>query len=62
MENSAYYHFHKILSSEEYSLGRKVSDFLKNFETVKESNDARGQMMLIVATISDVSRDLKSSY
>jgi len=43
LESYSYYYFHKILTSESYNLGKRVSDFindfLHNYRSVKESAD-----------------------
>mmetsp|Transcript_52259 Transcript_52259/g.59725 ORF Transcript_52259/g.59725 Transcript_52259/m.59725 type:complete len:604 (+) Transcript_52259:83-1894(+) len=44
-ESSSYYQFHKILSSEQYSLGYKISDFLVNFSMYYRSIEESAQVL-----------------
>lgn len=43
LESYSIYHFNKILSSDAYTLGKKVSDFIKdflmNYRNVEESSE-----------------------
>ena len=43
LESYSFYYFHKILTSESYNLGKRVSDFindfLHNYRSIKESAD-----------------------
>ena len=43
LESYSFYYFHKILTSESYNLGKKVTDFindfLHNYRSIKESAD-----------------------
>ena len=66
-KNFTYYYFHKILSSDQYSLGKKVSNFLSEFETeyksIKESSDLLPQpLQSTINMINVIVADLYSDY
>jgi len=62
-----YYYYHKILSSDQYSLGKKVvkflSDFNEEFDDVEESAGSIPKPLIEVYKITnDVVKDLYSNY
>ena len=66
-KNFTYYYFHKILSSDQYSLGKKVSNFLSEFETeyksIKESSELLPQpLQSTINMINVIVADLYSDY
>ena len=52
LESYSYYYFHKILTSESYNLGKRVSDFisdfLHNYRSIKESADLLPQPVIFL--------------
>lgn len=62
-----YYYYHKILSSDQYSLGMKVSEFIENFITEFEDAENSARMLpkpleRVCVKTNEVVRDLYSNY
>lgn len=45
LESSSFYEFRKILSSEQYSIGKKVSDFVKDFAASYKSISESAELL-----------------
>lgn len=66
-ETQAYYHYHKILSSDNYALGQKVDEYIQSFflqyKSVIESAELLPQPMeSIMEFISEIVQDLAFSH